>query len=280
MAIRLLIATGGAKHSELALQMGALIARRLGQAPTILTVVKHKEDRPRADPILARACELLGTELKQVNTIVRVGHPGEEIVQEARKGRYDLVIIGEKPKHTLPTRVLGSRAAYVVEHAPCPVLIAKGQIGPIDKVLLCDSGVRSESLLSRFLAQLPDLADGEVDATVLHVMSQMSAGPGVVGVQLRANAAELIQSHTPEGQLLERDVRLLDRPPIHPHPLVRHGLVVEEILSEAQAGNYDLVVIGAHFPAGWQRILLDNIAHQVIVHADRPVLVLRQAGNW
>ncbi|MEW5988511.1 MAG: universal stress protein [Chloroflexota bacterium] len=273
--MRLLIATGGAKHSELALQMGALICRRLRRPPTVLTVVKHKEDRPRADQVLARARELLGPDLERANTIVRAGHPGEEIVREAHNGRYDLVVIGEKPKHSLSARMLGSRAAYVVEHAPCPVLIAKGQIGPIDKVLLCDSGARSESLLHRFLAQLPDLADGEVDTTVLHVMSQMGAGPGIAGEQLQANADELIHAHAPEGQLLERDIRLLDRPPIHPHPLVRHGLVVEEILAEAQSGSYDLVVIGAHFPAGWQRILLDNIAHQVIVHADRPVLVLR-----
>jgi nucleotide-binding universal stress UspA family protein len=56
---------------------------------------------------------------------------------------------------------------------------------------------------------------------------------------------------------------------------VRHGLVVDEILAEAQRGDYDLVVIGAYRSEGWQRILLDDQAHKIIVQLDRPVLVVR-----
>jgi nucleotide-binding universal stress UspA family protein len=56
---------------------------------------------------------------------------------------------------------------------------------------------------------------------------------------------------------------------------VRHGLVVDEIQAEARSGDYDLVVIGAHRGEGWRRILLDDLAHQIIVEMDRPVLVVR-----
>jgi nucleotide-binding universal stress UspA family protein len=56
---------------------------------------------------------------------------------------------------------------------------------------------------------------------------------------------------------------------------VRHGLVVEEILDEAHAGNYDLVVIGAHHYEGWTSFLLDNLARQIITQMDRPVLLVR-----
>jgi nucleotide-binding universal stress UspA family protein len=57
--------------------------------------------------------------------------------------------------------------------------------------------------------------------------------------------------------------------------MVRHGLVVEEILAEAQCGDYDLVVIGAHRGEGWRRILLDDLAHEIINYVDRPILVVR-----
>ena len=56
---------------------------------------------------------------------------------------------------------------------------------------------------------------------------------------------------------------------------VRHGLVVEEILEEVQSEDYDLVVIGAYRGQGWQRILLDDLAHRIVVELDRPVLVVR-----
>jgi nucleotide-binding universal stress UspA family protein len=92
---------------------------------------------------------------------------------------------------------------------------------------------------------------------------------------LRANIEELIESHAPEGELLEQDTQVLNRPGIHPHPEVRHGLVVDEILAEAHRGDYDLVVIGAYCSEGWQRILLDDQAHKIMVQLDRPVLVVR-----
>ena len=54
-----------------------------------------------------------------------------------------------------------------------------------------------------------------------------------------------------------------------------HGLVVDEILAEARDGDYDLVVIGTHRGEGWRRILLDDLAHQIIAQVDRPVLIVR-----
>jgi nucleotide-binding universal stress UspA family protein len=83
-----------------------------------------------------------------------------------------------------------------------------------------------------------------------------------------------VAAHTPEGQLVEQDVRVLNRPGLHPQAKVRHGLVVDEILSEARGGDYDLVIIGAHQENGWQRFLLDDLAHQILLHTDRNVLVV------
>ncbi|MFN2278232.1 MAG: universal stress protein [Candidatus Promineifilaceae bacterium] len=46
------------------------------------------------------------------------------------------------------------------------------------------------------------------------------------------------------------------------------------MLNEARDGAYDLLVIGSHQARGWQRFLLDDLAHQIVVQADRPVLVV------
>ena len=271
--MRLMIATGGLPYA--AVRMGAEMARRAGEAPTVLTVIGDEEERPQADSILARACELLEPQVSGVRTKVRVGHPAEEILREAEEGGYELVVVGDRQHYGWITRFfLGSTAQRVVEYAPCPVFIAKGEIRPIHHVLLCDSGADSSLLLDR-TAQLVDLVGGEMEVTILHVMSQMSAGPGIPGEQLRASAEELIRKGTPEGELLAQDVQGLDQPNVHPRPKVRHGLVVEEILAESQSQHYDLIVIGAHRGEGWHRILLDDLTRPIIQKADRPVFVAR-----
>jgi nucleotide-binding universal stress UspA family protein len=260
----------------MAVRFGAHIAASVGATPTLITVIRHASDRPRAEAILARAPQLLQPTVAGAHTRVRLGHPAEEIIREAEEGSYNLVIIGERQRHDPVTRfLLGSTAERVVEHAPCPVVIAKGKIGPPLHILLCDSGADSRTLLGRFTAQLAELLTAETEVTVLHVMSQISAGPGVSDRQLRADAEELIEKHTPEGELLEQDIQFLQQRNLHPRPKVRHGLVVDEILAEARSGDYDLVVIGANRGEGWRRILLDDLAHQIIAEMDRPVLVVR-----
>lgn len=274
--MRILIATGGSSHSEVALRFGAQLVRRTQETPTLLTVIRREAERPRADKILSRATQLLDPIDPNVRAKTRVGHPAEEIIREAEEGHYSLVIVGERQQHRLVTRFrLGSTAVRVVEHAPCPVIIAKGKIGWIRRLLLCDSGVEAPSLLNRFTAQLADLITGEEETTILHVMSQISAGPGVNGEPLRADVEKLIENQTPEGELLERDIQILEGLNIRPSPKVRHGLVVDEILAEARDGDYDLVVIGTHRGEGWRRILLDDLAHQIIAQVDRPVLIVR-----
>jgi nucleotide-binding universal stress UspA family protein len=116
---------------------------------------------------------------------------------------------------------------------------------------------------------------GDLDITVLHVMSQISASPGIRDSwQLEASAERLIQEGTPEGKWLRQEIESLNGSRAHLQPKVRHGSVVDEVLMESLDGDCDLLVIGAHRQTGWQRFLLDDLTHQIVVRADRPVLVV------
>lgn len=282
--MRVLIATAGTSYDEAALQLGAQLARQIGQPLTILAVARQEADRSQADGALAHAHQLLQDVDLDIQGRVRTGNPAVEIIREAEDGDYDLVIVGERQERNLLRRfVLGSTTVRIVEHAPCAVIVAKGQVRPFRRILLCDSGGQNTSLqhhpgtslLSRFTAELTGLLSGDEEMVVLHVMSQISAGPGVVGRQLRSNARELIDQHTPEGELLQEDLYALEKLGVHARAEVRHGLVVDEILAEARSGDHDLVVIGAYRGEGWQRILLDDQAHRILVQLDRPVLIVR-----
>jgi nucleotide-binding universal stress UspA family protein len=278
--MRILIATDGSENAEEALNFSVQFVRRSDDKPTILTVVKREADRAQVNIILAWAEEILSKESRNCLTKVRTGHPAEEIICEAEEGAYDLVIVGEGKHRALLTRFhLGSTALRVAENSPASVIIVKGKARPVDRILLCDSGAGRTSLLSRFTLQLAEILEGQEEITVLHVMSQMSAGPGVNGQHLRADAQALIESYAPEGDLLKQDIQALSREGIHTTPKVRHGLVLDEILEESQTGDYDLVVIGAYQSEGWQRLLLEDQARKIMTQLDRPVLVVRGLTN-
>jgi nucleotide-binding universal stress UspA family protein len=274
--MKILIVTNDSPQTVNTLEFSAQIARSGAELPTILTVIpesteKHKS---RANNILTKAVELVG--VQNARTLIRTGKPFNNIIQEANEGEYDLVIIGDKrSKNIFSWTFRSSLAIKVAECAPCSVIMVRGKTSGKHRILLCDSGGGLSPLLSRLVIQLSGLLEGEEDVTVLHVMSQMSAGPGIRGSQLRATAQELVEEHTPEGELLERDLHMLEKPGIHPIPKVRHGLVVEEILAEARSGNYDLVVLGAHPVNEPRRFLLDDIAHQIMKQINRPILIVR-----
>ena len=273
--MKILIAINGSKQSETTLRFAAQIVLRTGEPPTVLTVIDRRADRlsTQANEMLGKAQKILA--VPNVRTRVRDGHPTQEIIREAREGNHDLLIVGEMQANHLARLLLGSTEVHIAEGAPCPVIIVKGITRPIHSILLCDSGAGRSSVLSRFTAQLADLLEGKEEVTVLHVMSQISAGPGVQGQQLRASADELIEEHTPEGELLGRYIQALEQPGIHPIPKVRRGLVVDEILTEAQKGDYDLIVIGAHKSEKWQDFLLEDLARKILMQSDRPVLVVK-----
>jgi nucleotide-binding universal stress UspA family protein len=270
--MRILIATGGASHSDVAVRLGGILHQKTGGTITLLTVIKHETERTQAEAILVRAKTLITT-MPVTQTRIRIGRPAEEIVREAQRGGCDLIIVGERSQHGLARQLLAPTAERVIGHMPCPVLIARGQPRPLRRVLVCEGG-RDPSLLNRLLNRLSLLLKHADELTVLHVMSQIAAAPGIPGWELRADAQELMQKHTPEGSLLEDDLARLTKLNVRLEAKVRHGLVVREILAEARHGDYDLVVIGAHQGRGWERYLLDDLAHEIISFADRPLLVI------
>lgn len=270
--MRILIATGGSSHSDVAVHLGGLIHHMMGGTLTLLTVIHHETERAQAEAILVRAKTLI-VAVPEIQTRIRTGKPAEEIVREAETGACDLIVVGERSQHGLAGRLMTPTVERVIAHMPCPVLIARGQPRPLRRVLVCESG-REPSLLNRMITQLSPLLKYVDELMVLHVMSQMAAAPGVPGWELRAGAKELIQKHTPEGSLLEDDLARLERLNVRLEAKVRHGLVVREILAEARSGDYDLVAIGAHQGKGWERYLLDDLAHEIISHAEWPLLVV------
>ncbi len=53
------------------------------------------------------------------------GKPGKSIVNEAKEGSYDLIVVGSRGLGAVNEFLLGSVSDYVVDHSEIPVLVVK-----------------------------------------------------------------------------------------------------------------------------------------------------------
>lgn len=284
--MRLLLCTDGSPDGHDAVRFGAILARRSPEEATILGVLETPAYRRRMPAKWLRLSRELAEAKRflagapQPRSVMRRGHAAEEIFKETRSGAYDLVAVGARGRRGLSHLLLGSTAEQIARRARIPVLIVHEPPDAITHVLVCIAGKEPGFAAVRCGGEVARLVGADV--TVLHVMSQIAAEPALapdVAKDLKATAPVLIDHHTREGILLEEAVALLDGLGVAAHPTVRHGLVVDEILDEAREGAYDLVVIGAHSTTGMMGFLLDDVAHQIINHIERPVLVARSRSS-
>lgn len=280
--MRILVPVDDKPYSDMAVAQAGLLAATLAVSGTedavsvtLFTVLRHPETATDHTLLLEKRAAQLGTAVADVSLQAveqHSGHPAEAIVAAAAD--HDLIVMGKRPSSDWRARLLGPTTRNVVEHAPCPVLIAKNTLSPINHILLCDSGLQQPSLLKRFLQHMKPLLTAETDITVLHVMSQISAAPGVHGEQLRADAETLMKSDAWEGEFLRQDDAQLAEMGIPRRIKVRHGLVLDEILAEAQSDAYDLLVVGVHRSEGILDLLLENMTRPLIEKVKRPILVI------
>lgn len=85
----------------------------------------QREMALEADQILASARERLPARTA-VNTLVYEGIPADEILGEAERGDYDLIVIGATGATDLKHAMLGSVSSKVAWNAPCSVLLVQG----------------------------------------------------------------------------------------------------------------------------------------------------------
>lgn len=279
--MRVLICTDGSSYAERAGQFGALIVRAARAEVVLLGIAESHRAEKQVAASLARLRELIDGSLPGLRVKMRAGHAAEKILDESEESAYDLIVIGSRGRRGLTRFLLGSTAATLAKYARSPLLIVKGERTSLRRILVCTGGEAVAEANARLGGTIA--AATETAVTLLHVMSQLPLVAEAKIEDLQESADEAIASGTREGRHLERGLALLREAGASGElrPKIRRGFVVDEILSEVEEGDYDLVVIGAHQAprdAAWRELrelLIDDVADQIISHCQRPVLVVR-----
>ena len=227
------------------------------------------------DQLNALAARIAGG--RTVRARVVFGRPATVIVSEAEQLGADLVIVGSRSHGALASFALGSVAAEVVDHAPCPVLIARrSTLGPV--VLGTDGSVsarRAEDLITAW----PFLAPEAI--TVVSVSTLLPPWYASVdaGMSLGVDAA-LMQEVIDERRASSRRVAnesasRLVAAGLRAKAEALDGVAADGLVDAIVAAKAQLAVVGSRGNTGLTRLVLGSVARSVLYRAPCSVLIVR-----
>jgi nucleotide-binding universal stress UspA family protein len=210
---------------------------------------------------------------------VLAGRPATTLADAAAAMGADLIVVGSRGHGTIETMVLGSVSAELVEHAPVPVLVARGS--SVDRVALAWDGSASAQAAADLLRTWPLFASSDVVVvTVTDVGPPWWAGFGESSpslVPMYLDAAEAARAR--DGDLAKAMADDLRRAGFQARAEPLEGDPADQILAAARDGAVDLVVMGTRGRTGLARLLLGSVARNVVTHAPCSVLVVHDGAR-
>lgn len=248
---RILVAYDGSDGARAALRLAIDLAVRAGAELSSVSVEEHlpryaaaisevEGAKEQIDEHFRRltkeardAATLAGVELE---ALVRQGHEVREILQAAREGKFDLLVLGVHGHSRIFERLAGSTSLSVARVAPCSVLLARGAraAGPgeeIERIVVGLDGSPLGRLAFGTALELGRLWGASLLGVTVREASPL-AGPHALGA---AYADQLAVA-------AEEQARAADVPFRH---VSRTGHAAQSLRDQAHSSRADLLVIGA-----------------------------------
>jgi len=185
-----------------------------------------------------------------VESVLSRGRPASVIVEEARGMAADLVVVGHRGRSRWTSVLLGSVSAEVVDQAPCPVLVARGErLGP---VVLADDGSSFARTAETVLTRWPMF-----EGLPITVVTVAEDGHPAAATRSDVAAERLRHAGLEAGHE------------------VRDGDPALQIIATATELGAGLIIVGTRGHTGLRRLVLGSVARKVLLHAPCSVLVVR-----
>jgi len=295
--VKVLIATDGSGPATAGLRAALRLLRPVDRSFDVLCVAprpapKDRKGSRREDferrilrettQILEQARANLEPEAASVQLLTEIGSPSAAIV--GRAGDYDLTVIGSRGRGGTGEGGLGVVASRVVEHAMAPVLVAREVRSEQGlRVLAAVDGSRASVHAVETLASLFDLNGAEV--CLMHVAETPWVQFGVE--EDWVTESEEVQESSDAGVLEKELVREADavidqaRQVLRPYRVsiathIDEGNPANEILSEAERGQYDVLVVGATGARDLKHRMLGSVSAKIAWGAPCSVLIVRE----
>ncbi len=207
--------------------------------------------------------------------VVAFGDPSEVILDRARGGAFDLIVMGTARKGRLERFFLGSVAEAVVRQSPLPILTVRDPAGPAAPIrrllVLHDFSPAADCALGAALDLWP-----EADVELMHAYIPGSlTSPFALKTPAGGNPAERFAQSNRDWRR-EAQVRLDGLG----GGLVREREPAQLALASAASGQVDLIAMGTASRLPVDRWLFGSVAQQVVRESPVPVLTVHAGGRF
>ncbi len=247
----------------------------VGDSSPSLDTGEDADARHRREAI-ARAEGTLMTPGRKVEGFLLHGRPGSAIVDEAAAMSADLLVVGSRGHGRIATMLLGSTASEIVDHAPCPVLVARHHhLGP---VAFADDGSSSARNAESVFTRWPVFAGEAISViTVAETAVPVAAGftPGMYDQTYASYAASADETRSAVRDEAEGEAHRLADLGLDARAITLEGDPSTEIVRFAAEREIATVVMGTRGRTGLTRLILGSVARNVLLHASCSVLIVR-----
>jgi nucleotide-binding universal stress UspA family protein len=269
---RILVAIDGSTYSDYALN----VAVKIGEKYSSIIDLVHVEAPSSSDSSsINRAENLLGDRLEIVkerklvcNQIkIEAGDPASEILKLADSKDYDLVVLGSRGLGGVRSLLMGSVSSKVAKEAKSSVLVVKTRISVNPKILLGYDGSEESNRALDFAADLGTKLNATVD--VVTVFNIPVTPEAYIGAEFERWEKEMRTS-------LESAVNKLKSSGLQSQgKILDHTNVALAVVSEAEKGTYDFIVVGSRGLGRLRSLFLGSVASGIANSSKTNVLIVR-----
>jgi nucleotide-binding universal stress UspA family protein len=228
-------------------------------------------ERAAAENVVKPSLEALQPPYRMLQ---ETGHPVNVLLQVAAREKVDLIVVGNRSQSRLNEFILGSVSHGVLHHAHCPVLIERGSVQPLQRILLaCDGSLEAQKAAAAAFTLAKEF---DACLSVLNVEEP-------TGWLHRADTDPHPVKTLQECEAKDRRYRTVEESihaaaqetGMHYRVCYESGHAGEAIVRFAKDGLYDMIVMGSRGLNGFERLLLGSASNYVSSHAHCSVLVVR-----
>jgi nucleotide-binding universal stress UspA family protein len=208
-------------------------------------------------------------------TVVARGRPADVLLAEADDLHADLIVVGSRGLGVAASALLGSVSATLVDHAACPVLVARGP--RVSRILLATDGSQSSEAIPGVLLAWNVFRDAPINVLSVAPSPSDIDRAVLLSALVGEDAVATDASHEIDRHRLMADemARRLVAGGRDAEGAMRTGEAAVQIEAAAAEWGADLIVTGSRGLSGLQRLIMGSVAHHVLLHSRSSVLVMR-----
>lgn len=272
----LLIALESGHPAFPALEYGENLAK-LTRSAVRLLCLRQRGSTTRLEEQAQRSAAVLKELGIGVEIVWKDGNLVETVLQEMQSLPDAMLVISDKYRPAWRRWVRFGRFRRLQAALASPILRVRDTCWPLQHILVCSGGLPYTIPVERLATRLAKTAGAQL--TFLHVVEPITLDYPLAR-EIHSHWEHLLQTDTPQARHLKQALDFAGQNGVEARVVVRHGLILHEILDEIRRGGYDLVGMGSTYSStSLSRLFRPDVTALVSAEVDCPLLTQRGSAE-